>query len=117
MKKTGSFIFSLILLFLAGCGGDYTAEKAYWHFARSCGQFMQDPARANDADFQRTADGLRAIIQHYPSWKRAAELQFNLGKLYASRRDFTAAENEFRKVLTDFPDKQELCVHAQFAIG
>jgi TolA-binding protein len=105
------------LLFFGGCGGDYPAEKAYWHYARQYAAVLAHPAAADVKSFAGAVQGLRDIIARYQAWPRAVELQITLAHFFAVRGDRDAAEQELRKVLVTFPEYREQCAQAQFMIA
>ncbi len=101
----------------AGCGGAYNAEKAYWEMSRKHEKAIAAPSAASPADFEAAASSVRSIVEKYPYWGKAAELQFTLARMYAERNDSETAEKEWIKVYTDFPKSTEIGARALFAIG
>lgn len=116
-KKYSGMLLCLSLVFVIGCGGSYNAEKMHWHVNKTHGKIIKNPAEANEQEFNDTVKSLREIVKKYPAWNYSAEIQFHIGRLYASRKKFDNARKELMKVIMNFPEKSELCARSRFFIG
>ncbi|MFC2061066.1 tetratricopeptide repeat protein [Elusimicrobiota bacterium] len=110
-------IIIVMMSVLAGCGGDYNAEKMYWQIGREHKDVFKSPANASDMDFSSAIADLKNIVVAHPSWSRAPEIRYNIGKMYEQREDYEKARNEFREIVIGFPQNYEICARSRFMIG
>lgn len=95
------------LILCAGCGGDYYAEKTYWHLNMKHGQTIRAPGDATEKEFMETISALKKVVSKYPAWGKSAEIQFQIGQTYVSRKDFSNARKELMEVVMNFPNTIE----------
>ena len=116
MRKTHLLLLTAVL-FLSSCGGDYDAERMLYNVTRLHSQTLRSPVRAAEKDFDGALKDLKGVIDKYPAWSNAADLQLMLGELNSARGRVSAAAGEFEKVIVDYPDRHDVTVRAWYALG
>lgn len=116
-KVKSGVIMILIGLFLTGCGGSYNAEKLLWKANQKANKIFSDPKATPEGQYIEAIDFYKKVIVKYPKTLQAGEARFKMGLLYMAKEDFKTAEEMFRKILDEHPDKINLCANAQFNIG
>lgn len=106
-----------MLIFLAGCGGYYLAEKLYWKANQAAKEISENPAAATSEDYQKLIDAYRRVVDRCPQDPLAGRAQFIIGQIYASQEKFSRAREEFVKVTQNFYKMSDLASRAQFMIG
>ncbi len=114
---SGTVLALFVLLFLTGCGGDYSAERMYWHVQRKHTPAISAPGDVSGEEFAAAAEALDGVVTRFPHWRHSADIQFRIGTMYAAREEFDRARREFEKVYMNFPQNRELSARALFAIG
>ena len=107
----------VMVVFMAGCGGSYNAEKMMWHINRSHGKVIKNPITASADEFTEAVSAMQKVVVKYPGWGRSAEVQYRIGEMYMERKDYKRAMDEYKKVVLNFPEKPALCARSQFIVG
>jgi len=105
------------LLVFAGCGQNYSAEKQLWYANKLRKEKLKKPEAAVAADYAEVIASYKKILREYPDWKRNGEVRIIIARLYLAKKDFTRAEEEFKKVLETYPQDTVISIKAQVGIG
>lgn len=110
-------VLVLWTIVLAGCGGEYPAEKLFWKASKLSEGVFANPEGTPTGQFKEVVSAFQRVIDKYPESRKAGEAQFMISGLYIARNDLTGARREFSKVITEYPDRADLCAKAKLKIG
>jgi len=105
------------LLIFTGCGRDYSAEKQLWYADKLRNEKLKDPEKATPKDYKKVIASYEKILKKYPDWGKNGKVLLTIARLYARQGNLSRAEEEFKKVLEDYPRDIASSIEAQASIG
>ncbi len=117
MKKL-LVLFGLILIglyiFLSEIDtSDYKVERSLWRVNNQYRKLTKkDPKFVPDNEFERIANQYDEIVQNYPKAKLTPRIYLQIGNVYLLKKDFTRARESYLKIISKYPENQELCAEA-----
>lgn len=116
---SGVFFLLLFSMFLTqtGCGRSSRARNMLKDTRERYTYVFNDCTEAKHKEFDEAARALKEIADKYPELDISAEIQFSLGRMYAMRKEYGKARENFSNVFMNYPQYQELCARALFLSG
>ena len=106
-----------VLLSVLDSGGEYAAEKKVWKIQRRFSEIAKDPGSVPDLKYDEVIGELRETVNEYPDSRLVPDLYVFLGRLYAMKKDYAAAREQFRTIIRKYPDDKDASANALFSVG
>ena len=104
-------------LLLAGCGGEYAAERRLWRAEKLMKKLAADPAPAPAGLFVQTRESFEAVLREFPRSTAAASALFSIGRLHLMAREPRKAEETFQKIVAEHSTDRAIAASALSAMA
>jgi tetratricopeptide (TPR) repeat protein len=106
-----------MLCLLVGCSQEYMAERMCWYANKLYSQIVNNPKKASEQKIRITIDAFQEILETYPDWKDASQLQFAIAHIYFVTGKYPEARREFKKLQEKYSEQIGMCLQAEVYIG
>lgn len=121
MKRTLTILFGLLLgifLILSFLDkSDYPLEKRLWRLKKQLTQVARDPKAVPDQKFEDLASRYKRLLKQYPDSKLLPGIYFEIGNIYALKKDYAKSRESLQEVLVRYAENKELCATTWLVIG
>ena len=107
----------LLLVALAGCSQQYSAERAFYYASKYSLDIFKDPKNIPPFKFSKAMGNFQDIIAKYPQTDQAVEAYFKIGNLYVLQEKYPEALSQFRKVMEQYPAKKDVLARAIMSVA
>jgi len=110
-------LFAAAAIFLAGCGGEYAAEKLYWKANKIRRAILINPVGAPPGQYRKAREAFQRVIRKHPQSNKATQAQIVIGELHALEGNTEKAEEILTELANAKQDNNELAAALNYSIG
>ena len=110
-------LFWAIWSALSWTSPSYRAERMLWSAQVLARNVSNDPSAMPPLVFDRAFDRLKQVILRYPGTEYAAKAQCMIGEVYAARKEYPVARQEFQRAIDSYPAQTGQVIMAYEAIS